>query len=76
VSPEAAVVFEVRTPVDFTVCETKATWSRIVAFKHPVMAGRESEIRLALENPDQIRRSRTDPSVFLFYKSEAFGRWT
>ncbi len=35
--------------------------------KHPVMAGRESEVQKALENPDEIRESRSDPSVYLFY---------
>ena len=43
--------------------------------KHPVMAGRESSVRLALRNPDEIRQSRTDPEVLLFYKAEGARRW-
>ena len=32
------------------------------------MAGRETRVRAALESPDEIRQSRTDPEVLLFYK--------
>ena len=48
----------------------------IVTVKHPVMAGRERSVKLALESPDKSRRSRTDPEVLLFYKAEAPKRWT
>jgi hypothetical protein len=47
----------------------------IATVKHPVMAGRESSVRLALESPDEIRQSRVDPEVLLFYKAEASRRW-
>jgi len=43
--------------------------------KHPVMAGRESDVKETLERPDEIRLSRTDPAVHLFYRSERRGRW-
>lgn len=43
--------------------------------KHPVMAGRESSVKLALESPDEVRQSRIDPKVLLFYKAEAARRW-
>ena len=29
----------------------------------------------ALQDPDQIRQSKTDPAVFLFYRLEFPGRW-
>jgi len=44
--------------------------------KHPVMYGREDDVRLALEQPDEIRRSRSDPAMHLFYRAELAGRWT
>jgi hypothetical protein len=44
-------------------------------FKHPVMAGRESSVRLALESPDEVRQSRIDSEVSLFYKAEGTRRW-
>ena len=48
----------------------------IVTSKHPSMAGREDSVKLALESPDECRRSRTDTEVLLFYKAEAPKRWT
>lgn len=39
------------------------------------MRGRESSVRRALENPDEVRQSRTDSEVLLFYKTEATKRW-
>jgi len=39
------------------------------------MAGRESSVKRTLENPDEVRQSRTDPEVLLFYKTEAARRW-
>ena len=43
--------------------------------KHPAMKGRESDVMAALENPDEVRQSKTDGSVLLFYKAEALKRW-
>jgi hypothetical protein len=48
----------------------------IATVKHPVMSGREASVKLALENPDEARQSRTDPEVLLFYGAEAARRWT
>ncbi|MCI0654374.1 MAG: hypothetical protein L0Y39_07840, partial [Methylococcaceae bacterium] len=47
----------------------------IATIKHPVMAGREVDVQAALINPDEIRSSRSDPNVYLFYKSESLNRW-
>lgn len=69
------VLFEVRTPLGFWVRVTKVRWELIATVKHPVMAGREPSVRLALENPDEVRQSRVDPEVLLFYKAEAAKRW-
>jgi hypothetical protein len=40
------------------------------------MAGRENRVRAALEAPDEVRQSRIDSRVLLFYKAEATKRWT
>lgn len=40
------------------------------------MAGREAVVKGVLEAPDEIRQSRTDSQVLLFYKGEAPKRWT
>jgi hypothetical protein len=75
VSPEGGVLFDVLTPLGFRVRVAKQRWQLITTLKHPVMADREPGVRLALESPDEARRSRTDPKVILFYKAEADKRW-
>jgi hypothetical protein len=69
-------LFEALTPLGFTARVTRQRWELIVTAKHPVMAGRESVVTGTLENPDEIRQSRTDAQVLLFYKAEATTRWT
>jgi hypothetical protein len=65
------LLFEVGTPVGFRVRVTRARWQLIATLKHPVMAGREQQVRAALETPDEVRQSRADPAVFLFYRGGA-----
>ena len=69
------LLFEAETPLGFRIQVTRGRWELIVSEKHPVMAGRASDVRLALESPDEIRQSRTNAAVFLFYKSERAQRW-
>ena len=68
-------VFDSPTPLEFTVQVSRVSWEQIVTVKHPVMRDRELEVRDALHEPDEIRRSRADPAVFLFYRLERPGRW-
>lgn len=67
-------LFEVATPLGFTVRCTHAYWEFLITQKHPVLRGRESEVVLVLTDPDQARRSRKDPNVVLFYRGDA-PRW-
>lgn len=69
-------MFEVTTPLGFVVAVTQERWLLVSRVKHPVMAGREDDVKAALSDPDQIRRSRRDPRVYLFYRSATAGRWT
>jgi hypothetical protein len=69
------LLFEVSTPLNFRVRVTRAYWELITTIKHPVMAGRESAVKETLENPDEVRLSRSDPNVYLFYRIERVGRW-
>lgn len=73
--PSRDLFFEVLTPLGFRVHVTRAHWELILAVKHPVMAGREESVQEALRNPEEVRQSKSDPNVFLFYKSERVGRW-
>ena len=47
----------------------------IIYANHPVMAGHEAEVMNTLQNPEEIRRSKVDSSVYLFYKAQRQGRW-
>ena len=74
-SEEKEILFEVMTPLGFQVRVTKAYWELIVTIKHPVMAGREEDVKKVLAQPDEIRQSKSDEMVFLFYKEEREKRW-
>ncbi|GAB4496419.1 MAG: hypothetical protein OHK003_01480 [Anaerolineales bacterium] len=74
-SEEKEILFEVMTPLGFQVRVTKAYWELIVTIKHPIMAGREEDVKMALAQPDEIRQSKSDEKVFLFYKEEREKRW-
>lgn len=62
------LLFEVTTPLGFRVRVTHAYWNLIVTIKHPVMAGREEDVKRTLEQPDEIRQSKSDKDVYLFIK--------
>ena len=73
--PDPELCFEVRTPLGFWVRVTRARWRLITTVKHPVMEGREDAVQATLARPEQIRRSRSDPQVLLFYRGESPKRW-
>src|SRR5574337_1528620 len=69
------ILFEVRAPLGCSVRVRRDSWELIATIKHPVMHGRESDVQDALQSPDEIRRSRNDPAVLLFYRLESPSRW-
>jgi hypothetical protein len=70
------MLFDVLTPLGFYVHTTRLYWELIVRVKHPVMYGRERDVEQVLRFPEEIRRSRSDPDVYLFYRLERPSRWT
>jgi negative regulator of genetic competence, sporulation and motility len=60
-------LFTADTPLGFQVQVTKAYWRYIVTEKHPVMDRRENDVEETFRNPTEVRRSRRDRSVYLFY---------
>lgn len=62
------LAIDVTTPLGFTVRCTRAYWDQVILEKHPVLRGREGEVRAALADPDEVRQSRKDPAVLLFYR--------
>lgn len=61
--------FKVKTPLGITVRTTKDYWQRIITTKHPSIAKYGSAVKEALKDPDEIRRSKQDIRVHLYYKS-------
>jgi hypothetical protein len=72
---EHDILFEVSTPLGFRVRVTRGYWEFMVTVKHPVMRERATEVQDVLQTPDEIRQSRSDPAVFLFYRAVLSGRW-
>lgn len=68
-------LFDVPTPLGFRVHVPRSYWAVIVTEKHPAMSGREADVEQTLREPMEIRVSRGDPSVHLFYRMERPGRW-
>jgi len=52
---------------------TKEYWEKIVTTKHPAIKGKESEVKLTLTDADEVRVSKTDKTVFLYYKATKKG---
>ena len=73
--PDPDLLFEVLTPLGFSVRVTRQRWQFITTAKHPAMAGREAVVKATLEHPEQIRESRSDPQVLLFYHADGSSRW-
>jgi hypothetical protein len=59
---------KVKTPLGIEIRTTKEYWNYIITKKHTVMHGKEEIVIETLRDPDEIRRSVIDYSVFLYYK--------
>ncbi|MCA9997985.1 MAG: hypothetical protein KDE56_19630 [Anaerolineales bacterium] len=69
------ILFEVQTPLSFFIRATAEYWQIITTIKHPSMRGREVDVQMALTNPDEVCLSRSDPQVYLFYRTDGVKRW-
>ena len=63
------IYFEQETPFGIVIRTTKEYWERIITIKHPSVAKFTNEVKQALREPDQVRRSKRDQQVHLYYKS-------
>lgn len=68
------IVFQSQTPLGFNVSVSRMRWELIAEVKHPVMKERVKDVQITIEHPDEIRLSRSDQTVYLFYKLERIGR--
>jgi len=62
------IYFEITTPLRIKIRTTKQYWDYLINIKHQVIKGKEKIVKEVLFNPDEIRKSRTDEDVFLYYK--------
>jgi hypothetical protein len=69
------LLFDAMTPLGFPVNCTRGYWNHVLLAKHPALRGREEDVKESLEDPDEVRRSKKDPAVLLFYRGSV-PRWT
>ncbi len=65
---EEGIYFAILTPLNVEVRTTVSYWNYLITIKHPVMKGQEDIVKAVLQTPDEIRQSRTDKEVFLYYR--------
>jgi hypothetical protein len=58
----------VKTPIGIEVRTTAQYWEYLTTIKHPVMKDKEDIVKSILQTPDEIRQSKMDKEVFLYYK--------
>ena len=60
--------FEVWSNLNKLIRTTKSHWNLITLVKHPIIKGKESLVKECLQDPEEIRLSQDDKSVYLYYK--------
>jgi len=72
---ENTILFEIPTLLNLSVRITVAYWEQISAIKHPIMKNELESVKSTIILPDEIRQSRYDSKVFLFYKEKSENRF-
>jgi len=62
------IYFKVKTPIGKEIRVTKSHWNKLIEVKHPNMKGKENLVKDTLNRPDEIRRSKSDNTISLYYK--------
>ena len=63
-------LFVVKSRVGFAVRTTAGYWSLIATVKHPTLLGKEEAVIKTLAEPSEVRVSRVDELVYLFYRKK------
>jgi hypothetical protein len=63
-------LFEVMTPLGFTVRCTESYWLFVSTVKHKAMDGRLENVKQTLSDPIEIRQSTKDSDLLLFYRPD------
>jgi hypothetical protein len=69
------ILFDIETLIGVKIRLTKEYLGIITTHKHPTMSDKLNEVKLTLEAPEQIRRSKHNPAVYLFYRQLRLQRW-
>lgn len=69
------ILFEAQTPLGFFVRTTVSYWKLITTVKPPIMRGHEAAVQEALIHPHEVRLSKSDAQVYLFYGAYGTRRW-
>lgn len=64
----ADTYFEVLSVLGKRVRVSESYWKFIITMKHPAILGKEELVKGAVSESDEVRRSRKDRSVYLYYK--------
>jgi hypothetical protein len=59
-------LFDLTTPLGFRVHTTLEYWNKLI-IKHPEIEDKLQEVINTLENPAEIRKSKRDKLILLFY---------
>ncbi|MFH1856651.1 MAG: DUF4258 domain-containing protein [Candidatus Omnitrophota bacterium] len=62
------IAFEIKAELGFLIKTTIAYWNVITQIKHPSIQGKEKQVKETLACPSEIRQSKKDKKVYLFYK--------
>ena len=65
--------FEVQCVLGKRISVSAEYWRKITTLKPPALKGKEELVKEALTSPEQVRESKSDPTVKLYYLSQ--GRW-
>jgi hypothetical protein len=66
---DAAMLFAVPTPMGFAVRTSGEYW-KLIEEKHPEVRGKIEQVKRCLQDPLLVRRSKQDPTVYLFYSPQ------
>lgn len=67
---DTPLLFDVMTPLGFRVHCSEMYWLNKIVADHPVMDGRVGDVKRTLSDPNEVRLSRTDDEVYLFYAAD------
>ncbi len=64
----SALLFEVHSVLGRRIRTTHEYWQKIIRDKHPAMQDKIDQVQKTLINPLEVRRSKSDFSVYLYYR--------